>query len=203
MRFVKRRIGERRQGKGWARAGRPQRRASCCAVRTIPHRCVWQKGTRACALFQPVCLVLRPPNFREAGKQTRRGRRLGARTPPPLLRRLLRSGHHTPQQRAAEARARAPRFGTCLPCPLSPKFQSRLEQTFTCWEPGARGPPSATRLLLCGAHHATQQPVAEACALVPLFLWVMLLQRWTIFFAALAEGGGTCQVATHGGQIPL
>ena len=79
---------------------------------------------------------------------------------------------------------RAPFWNLFALSSLSPKFQSRREQTFTCWEPGARGPPSATRLLLCGAHHATQQPVAEACALVPLFLWVMLLQRWTIFFAA-------------------
>jgi hypothetical protein len=101
---------------------------------------------------------------------------LVARTPVPLPRRLLRGVHHTPQQLAADARARPPCFGTCLPCPPSPNFQSRLEQTFTCWEPGARGPPAATRLLLCGAHHAPQQPVAEACALVPLFLRIMFLR---------------------------
>ena len=93
----------------------------------------------------------------------------------------------TPYPAAACRRSpcpRAPFWNLFALSSLSPKFQSRREQTFTCWEPGARGPPSATRLLLCGAHHATQQPVAEACALVPLFLWVMLLQRWTIFFAA-------------------
>ena len=180
-------------------------------MRTIPHRCVWQKGTRACALFQPVCLVLRPPNFRQAGKQTRRGRRLGARTPAPLPRRLLRGGHHTPQQRAAEARARAPRFGTCLPCPPSPNFQSRFHISRVGSSKRslvgslARAGRLPRRAFCCAGHTMPLSSLwPKPAPWCPCFCGLCSCKGGPFFsLPSRPEGGGACRVATHGGQIAL
>ena len=138
----------------------------------------------------------------EAGKQTRRGRRLGARTPAPLLRRLLRSGHHTPQQRAAEARARAPRFGTCLPCPLSLPSSRVGASKRSLVGSLARAGRLPRRAFCCAGHTMPLSSLwPKPAPWCPCFCGLCSCKGGPFF--SRPEGGGACQVATHGGQIAL